>query len=1041
MVLEAKQLAAEVVIVEQPLADLTRFVLMVLFHRFELEVSPLLQACRHRIAVILAAGLLTSLLIAPAHAQAYPTQYIATNWQTEQGMPQNSVHAIIQDHEGYLWLATAAGIVRFDGVNFKVIGAADIRTLITNRITALHEDRSGDLWVGTQSSGLIRLHDAVPTTYTQRDGLPAAFVNSIREDASGKLWINTSGGIACFAEGKFQAYRTHNGKAVREFFLQARDGSMWFRSGFDVVRFGPDGSIATPTGGFMVHETPDGSVWIAYHDQYRLVRYYRGVFSDVPLPPPVPHQWTGMYPEQGVLAMATDTDGALVLLTPAGFVRAVDGKLSAPEPLRLPFNTAELPKVWNMLVDREGNRWVGTLSTGLFRFRRGPVSAYTEDEGLSDLPFRAVLQDREGRIWLGGDQLYWFDGNRFHLFPGLSDIRAIAQTSDGDLWFGGSGGLHRWRSGVLTRFKIEAPAVVAIRQDRQGTLWILEQTYITAGGLFRFRNGQFEKVASEGQTLLEDRDGGLWLFGPQGIRYLRGQNTVLYDAVHGLPHPAIFSVCQDPTGTLWMSTSGGGLYRFRNGRFTAITTREGLHSDVPGPLAEDGNGSLWFGSNSGIVRVSLKDLNDVADGRLSQLSFVLYGIAEGMRSSECNSWASKARDGRLWFPTMRGVVAVDPNTGNSIPPPVVLEEASANQVRIGRGGHTFIPPGNNTFDFAFTALSLSAPEKQRFRYRLEPYDKEWIDGGTRRTAHYTNMAPGEYSFRVIAANSFGVWNSQGAGVHFGLRPHFYQTNWFYALCAATLLALLWMAHQFRLRHLQRAFNVRLEGRLEERTRIARELHDTLLQSFQGLMFWFQAGRNLLPGRIEEAIRTFDRAIREGDEAIAEGRDAIQGLRADPALESNLEHLLTASGKELARSSGAEGEPPAFRVTVEGARQPLSQLLQDEVYRITREILRNAFRHAHASRIEAEITYDRQFFRLRIRDNGKGIDPKVLEQGARPGHWGLPGVRERAKRIGAQLKLWSEPGAGTEVELTVPARIAYGRAHLREGLRLFSKGKV
>ena len=249
--------------------------------------------------------------------------------------------------------------------------------------------------------------------------------------------------------------------------------------------------------------------------------------------------------------------------------------------------------------------------------------------------------------------------------------------------------------------------------------------------------------------------------------------------------------------------------------------------------------------------------------------------------------------------------------------------------------------------------------------------------------------------------------------------------------------MLWAAYQFRVRQLQHEFNMRLEGRVEERTRIARELHDTLLQSVQGLMFSFQAARNLLPERTEEAIRTLDEAIREGDEAIAEGRDAIQGLRADPALESDLEHLLTAAGKELARSSSAEGEPPAFQVTVEGARQPLSPLLQDEVYRIAREILRNAFHHAHASRIEAEIAYDRQFFRLRIRDNGKGIDRKVLEQGARQGHWGLPGVRERAKRIGARLKLWSEPGAGTEAELTVPARIAYGTVHRRRGIAAVS----
>jgi signal transduction histidine kinase len=235
--------------------------------------------------------------------------------------------------------------------------------------------------------------------------------------------------------------------------------------------------------------------------------------------------------------------------------------------------------------------------------------------------------------------------------------------------------------------------------------------------------------------------------------------------------------------------------------------------------------------------------------------------------------------------------------------------------------------------------------------------------------------------------------------------------------------------------------MRLEGRVEERTRIARELHDTLLQSVQGLMFSFQAARNLLPGRTEEAIRTLDGAIREGDEAIAEGRDTIQGLRANPALESNLEDLLRAAGKELARSSRAEGEPPGFRITVEGAWQPLSPLLQDEVYRIAREILRNAFHHAHASCIETEIAYDRQFFRLRIRDNGKGIDRKVLDQGARQGHWGLPGVRERAKRIGAQLKLWSEPGAGTEAELTVPARIAYRTVHRRQGLRLFRRNKV
>jgi len=1049
LALNQEQLAAEFRVTQKPLRDPLRGGFTVLSEDIASQTWPLLRhfrfipaALQHpgqpRIAAALAAGLLASLLIAPVHASSQPSPYVATNWQTEQGLPQNSVYDIVQDHEGYLWLATTAGIVRFDGVRFRVFGAADIPTLRTGWITCLHESRSGELWIGTLNSGLIRLHNGVATTYTQREGVPGGSVKSIREDSAGKLWINASRGTARFEGGKFERYPTHHEKAVVEFLLQARDGSMWFRSGKDVVRFGADGSVASSTGGSMVRETRDGSVWIAFQDQYRLVRYTQGVFSDVRLPPPAPRQWTGRFPEQGVLGMTADTDGELVLLTPAGFVRAAGGKLSAPEVLRLPINTADLPKVFSMLVDREGNRWVGTLSTGLFRFRRALVTAYTKDEGLSDLPFRTVFQSRDDRIWVGGDLLYWFDGNQFHLFPGLADIRAIAQTSDGDVWFGGSGGLYRLRSCALTRFPIDGAAVTGIHQDQQGTLWILEQTYGRQGGLYRFHEGKFERTAEFSLHLSGDRDGGIWLSGIEGLQYIRGGKTLLYDQSKGLPRSLIVYISEDPSGTMWASTAGSGLYRFRDGRFAAITAKQGLHSDDPGAILNDGNGNLWFGCNRGIFRLSLRDLNDVADGKISSLSPVEYGIAEGMRASESNGEtpaAWRTRDGRLWFSTVRGVVVINPTTGNPVPPPVVLEEASANQVTIGRGGGTSIPPGNNTFDFRFTALSLSAPEKQRFKYRLAPYDKNWVDAGTGRTAHYTNMAPGEYSFHVIAANSFGVWNYQGAGVRFALRPHLYQTNWFYALCAICFLALLWMAYQLRLRQLQRAFNMRMEERIEERTRIARELHDTLLQSFQGLMFSFQAVRNLLPGRTEEAIRTLDRAIRAGDEAVAEGRDAIQNLRLG-STERRLEDLLSATGQELRDAQDGNGHSAAFQVVMEGQPRTLSPLLQDEIYRIAREVLRNAFQHADAHRIEAAIQYDPDLFRLRIRDDGKGIDKKVLQEGARAGHWGLPGIRERAKRIGARLALWSESGAGTEVELTVPASVAYAASHVRRRFGLF-----
>jgi signal transduction histidine kinase len=673
------------------------------------------------------------------------------------------------------------------------------------------------------------------------------------------------------------------------------------------------------------------------------------------------------------------------------------------------------------------------------------LTAYGKDEGLSDSSFNAVFQDREGRIWLGGDLLYWFDGHRFHLLPGAGDIRAIVQTGDGDLWFGGYGGLYRWRSGVLSHFKVEAPPVKSIYQDREGTLWIGGSMEERPGGLYRFREGKLDQIPGISGVLdiVGGRDGGSWVVASEGLFRVRGGKASLYEQNRSLPGQTI-DLYQDSAGTLWFPTYGRGLFRFRDGRLKAITTKDGLPNNMLDRVLEDGKGNLWVSSNQGISRLSLKELNDFADGKISSILPVSYGVAEGMRSSECNGGSPgiwKTTDGRIWFPTIHGVVAIDPAAGSRLPPPVVLEEATADKVTLARDGQTTAPPGNNTFDFRFTALSFSAPEKLHFKYRLEPYDRDWVDAGTRRAAHYTNMPPGKYSFHVIAANSYGIWNEQGANMRFVLRPHFYETNWFYALCGIGSLALLWMAYQFRLGQVQRAFNMRLQERIEERTRIARELHDTLLQSFQGLMISFQAVHNLLPGRTEQAIRTLERAIREGDQAVAEGRDAIQNLRLGSA-QRRLEDLVTATGQELRDAQDGDSHSAVFQVIMEGQPRTLSPLLQDEIYRIAREVLRNAFQHACAHRIEAAIQYDPDLFRLRIRDDGKGIDPAVLQKGARAGHWGLPGIRERAKRIGARLALWSESGAGTEVELTVPASVAYAAPHVRRRFGLFrSKTKT
>jgi signal transduction histidine kinase len=344
----------------------------------------------------------------------------------------------------------------------------------------------------------------------------------------------------------------------------------------------------------------------------------------------------------------------------------------------------------------------------------------------------------------------------------------------------------------------------------------------------------------------------------------------------------------------------------------------------------------------------------------------------------------------------------------------------------------------DVFSFGFAALSYSNSATNRYRYKLEGLEPDWNEvGSDHRQATYTTLPAGKYTFRVQGATSGGAWSEPGVAVRIEILPPWWNTWWFRASYVAAFLALLWALYRYRLHQIAQEFNVRLEERVNERTRIARELHDTLLQSFHGLLFRFQAARNMLPRRPEEAIQVLESAITRAEGAIAEGRSAIQGLRPEPAAAYDLAYLLKAVGQELGAEDGssqdANHHSPVFRVTEEGERQALSPILQDEVYRIARELLRNAFQHADARQIEAEIRYDRAQLRLRIRDDGKGIDPKILREGSRAGHWGLPGIRERAKRIGARLDFWSEAGAGTEAELTVPASVAYEKVSNGSGL--------
>ena len=462
---------------------------------------------------------------------------------------------------------------------------------------------------------------------------------------------------------------------------------------------------------------------------------------------------------------------------------------------------------------------------------------------------------------------------------------------------------------------------------------------------------------------------------------------------------------------------------------------------------QDDNDAYWLYKPCGLVRVARSELNGWVNDPKRVVQFTILGVTDGVRTYEIPvgypPTVTKSADGRIWFLGRDGISVVDPRhiLFNRIPPPVRVEQVIADRKGYDPGsyanGNVQLPALIRDLQIDYTALSLVAPEKVQFKYKLEGWDRDWQNAGNRRQVFCTNLPPKNYTFRVKACNNSGVWNEEGTFLDFSVAPAYYQTIWFRSLCVAAFLVLLWGLYQLRLRQLAREFDAGLEARVNERTRIARELHDSLLQGFQGLIFRFQAVREFLPGRPSEAMEALDIALGRADKVIVEGRDTVSDLRQPVVGDSDIGQALTALGEELAAQSG-NGAAPCVRVLVEGKQRELNPILRDEIYRIAREALRNAFRHAQAQKIEAEITYSDSQFLLHVRDDGRGIDPKVTSQGARAGHWGLPGMRERAKRFGGNLDVWSELGAGTEIELSVPGAIVYGKSEPRRRFWLWRK---
>jgi ligand-binding sensor domain-containing protein/signal transduction histidine kinase len=984
------------------------------------------------------------------------SQYAHTAWTVRGGFSLGNIYAIAQTPDGYLWFGTEFGLFRFDGVRSIQWQPPSGQQLPDKNINALLVGRDGGLWIGT-FAGLVTWSGGKLTPRSERE-LEKQFVASLFEDSEGTVWAGTlaapSGRLCAIQSGGTQCYGEDGafGRAVWAVY-EERPGHLWAaaESGLWRLKPGPARRYPTATELIGLNQADDGRLIVAMHGA-GLMRLAGGTF------------------ESYAVRSATDPNRDLP-----------DREINANRLLR----------------DRDGGLWIGTVERGLIHTHRGRTDVFRRSDGLSGDVILSLFEDREGTVWVastgGLDRFRELPVATFSVKQGLSSdaAQSVLAARDGSIWVGAHDGLTRWKERQATIFRkangLPDDAPESLFEDDHGRIWVStrqglafhkdgrfvattlgrgEVHYIAgdnAGNLWLsehrslmlLRKGRLvmqipwsELGRQSAEFVLADREpGGLWLafWVDGGVSYFKeGRVRASYTAADGLGDGEVADIQLDRDGALWVSTRKGGLSRIQGGRIATLSSRNGLPCDAIHWTMEDDDRSFWLYTSCGLVRIRRSELKAwIADPK-RKVETTVWDSADGvrLRSSAASAYGprvAKATDGRLWFVTGEGVQVVDPRNlaVNNSSPPVHIEQIRADDRPYHVKQGLRLPANVRDVWIDYTALSLAAPEKVHFKYMLEGQDPGWKEVVNDRHAHYSNLAPRKYRFRVIGSNNSGVWNETGDSLEFSIEPLFYQTASFPVVCAAAFLVIVWGLHRLRVRRLAREFNARVEERVHERTRIARELHDTLLQSFQGLMFSFQAARNMLPGRAEEAIHTLEGAIGAGDAAIAESRDAIQGLRANP-LDHNLEHLLAPLGKELARSRGIEGEPPAFRVLVEGARQPLSPLVQDEIYWIARELLRNAFHHAHASRIEAEIAYAPQFFRLRIRDDGKGIDRRVLDEGARQGHWGLPGVRERAKRVGGRLTLWSEPAAGTEAELTVPGRIAYGTTHRRQGLRRFRK---
>lgn len=1007
-------------------------------------------------------------------------------WQIEEGLPQISVTSIAQTPDGYLWLGTFNGLARFDGIRFTVFDEGNTPALGSSRITRLGVDRQGALWIITEVGGLVRMVDGQFTACRQEDGLPpSGALGLVHDEARRLLLLDRNGGLFRIENGRLLPLDPRDSLQTGDepSLLLDPDGSAWIAERGKATRSSQqpfsicttDGSNTPPAKLVIECAAPShgGGYWLATTTgvyQLNAGRLQRGA-SPFPDPTMQLHflvedargnLWFGGA-ERGLVRWDLRRGQTQTFRAGAGLT---DNHVSA------------------LLCDREGNVWVGTGQGGLHRFKPRLVRMYDTPGGLAGNVVTAVTEDRLGRIWVGvnGGGVHRWEAGRLTpvteppelgRFPLVYSVLAAREDA---LWIGLYGRTAlRLQNGAVTVCPLgESGLRIAPRalfEDHAGVVWLG-----TERGLQRYQAGRFTGYTraqglshDDVRALAEDRFGTLYIgTSGGGLNCLRAGRFTSFTERQGLADNHISALYVDREDTVWIGTINGGLSRFQHGRFASVTVKDGLPSNTIGTLLEDGLGYLWLGSNRGLVRVPQRELNDYLDGRRRVLAWQVFLRSDGLNSIGCDAGGQpagcRARDGRLWFATVNGVAVVDPThlPFNPLPPPVVIEEVvlddrryelpssesrlptphsaagkvvdASNEHRnssapgqsidaVAKSPTLTVPPRAQRIEFRFTGLSLVAPEKVRFRYRLEGFDEDWVEAGPRRTAYYTRIPPGAYRFHVTACNNDGVWNDAGATLNVVVQSAWWQTWWFHAGAFTGAAGLLGWTLEARLRRARRERAARqsfahrlLESQEDERKRIAGELHDSLGQDVLVIK-----NRALLglrdPAVTTQAAEQLGEISKLASHTLEEVREISRNLRPYQLDRLGLTKALQAKVAEVSRASDVP-----INTQIDPIDRLLVPSLEIHFYRIVQELLNNLVKHSHAATATLTVQHRPPKIILTLEDDGRGFDATLLDQ-ATPRHGlGLTDIAERIRLLNGTARCDSRPAAGTRWVIEIPSPV-------------------